>query len=350
MKIIKWIKILFYNLVVTLVLFLLVDVSYTFLSNFKGIISAQLQRIVRHPDLHHTLKEHYIDTENRICTDRNGFKVDCENKDRTLLSYDVIFVGDSFTEGIALPYKDTFVGMYDLAHPSLRVANLGVISYSPTRYLQKVSNFLNESFKTKHVVVFPDISDMRDEAIIHRYESFKMPESYLFIHKNFVLTGQIIEYTISGGLLPMCPFFHVDGFFCAPRKRDRGRDWVDNPNAKGFEPLGVSKAIERSLSKMEQLYNLLDRQGIKLSIGVYPWIENLRDYDENTTQVQIWKKFCEQRCFAFINAYPDFFEIERTQGVEKLENDYTLPDDSKHFNKNGNKVVFEVLNREFKVD
>lgn len=270
--------------------------------------------------------------------------------DRSSLSFDVVFIGDSFNEGMGLPYEDTFVGMYDLAHPSLEVANLGVRGYSPTRYLEKISYYLDRGLKTKHVIVFIDISDMQDEVIVHRYESYLFPKTSKLIRKHLIFTSEIVE-GIAWRIIP-CLVGNNFTFQCILSPY-RGRfSWADaSNNAKIFEPLGISGAIERSLLKMERLWGLLNKHGIKLSIGVYPWFGNLKHGDENDLQVKTWKKFCEYRCFSFINTYPTWFTLKEKLGIGNVIKRYSLwPKDKVHFNKNGNQVIFEVFNKEFKFD
>ena len=341
----KWTKILSYNLVIAITLFLLIDFAYT-----RFILPPPHLRhgyeIIDHPVFHHTFRPQVDRTREtyRLCTDANGFKTHCANINRSSLAFDVVFIGDSFTEGISMSYEDTFVGMYDLAHPALKVANLGVTSYSPTRYLQKVSYYIDKGLQTKHVIVFIDSNDSRDEATLATYESFLYPKITLFIHKNFTFT-KLITYLITHIAPIPCLFgYSVNDLECY---------WTDNvaiPNAQGYEAIGgVSQAMERSLSAMEELWSLLYQHGIKLSVGVYPWLSQLKQDGENNHHVKRWKDFCEQKCFAFINTFPAFFHLKEDLGLENTIEKYYLKNNP-HFNKNGNKVIFEVLNNEFKAD
>ena len=81
----------------------------------------------------------------RVCTDGNGFKSACGTK--TFKIFDIGIIGDSFTAGTGIPYEDTFVGIIANANLSLRIANLAVGSYSPTIYLTKVQNLIDNGFK-----------------------------------------------------------------------------------------------------------------------------------------------------------------------------------------------------------
>ena len=348
----KWIKIFSYNLVIAIALFLVIDFVYTHSLN---TIMQYRATIIKHPAFDYTLRAGVDETHaSRLCTDTNGFKVHCDDINRSPLAFDVVFIGDSFTEGIKLNYEDTFVGMYDSAHPSLKVANLGVRSYSPTRYLKKISHYIEKGLETEHVVVFIDISDMHNEARLHNYESLLFLKTILFIHKNLTLTEYLTAklLTVPVPCMPMTKFRYFECFYYKDKDEDGvvyyGEHWTYRPSTKAFEPLGLSGTIEKLLGKMEELWRLLDKHGIKLSVGVYPWPHQLRYDNVDSLQVKIWKEFCEQRCFAFINAFPAFFRLKAELGIENTLKRNRLSDGrGVHFNKNGNKVVFEVLNREF---
>ena len=153
---------------VTISLFILIDV---FLGAWvmSLVRPADLFRI-RHPIYHHSLKPNFDGIgrwgtwTHRICTDTNGFKSSCDQKRTATKHYDLAFLGDSFTEGVGLPYEKTFVGMVAAQTPTLNIANLGVVSYSPAIYLAKLKALYAEGYQFKHVIVFIDIGDAYDEA------------------------------------------------------------------------------------------------------------------------------------------------------------------------------------------
>ena len=152
----------------TLVLFLLVDVCFG--AWVIALVRPSEPFRVRHPVYHHTLKPNYDGLGRwgtwsyRICTNGEGFKTSCEQKHSTKKEFDVAFIGDSFTEGIGLPYEQTFVGMVAAKNPDLSIANLGVVSYSPAIYLAKLKDLFAKGYRFNHIIVFIDIGDAYDEA------------------------------------------------------------------------------------------------------------------------------------------------------------------------------------------
>ena len=154
--------------IATILLFLLVDLVLG--AWVIALVRASESFRVQHPVYHHTLKPNYDGLGRwgtwsyRICTNAEGFKTSCAQKTSPKKEFDIAFIGDSFTEGIGLPYEQTFVGMVAAKNPELTVANLGVVSYSPAIYLSKLKTLYAEGYRFKHVIVFIDIGDAFDEA------------------------------------------------------------------------------------------------------------------------------------------------------------------------------------------
>ena len=125
----------------------------------------------KHPIFHHTFKANYDgfgvwgDKQYPICINSLGFKSYCGDDSKMTTNYDLVFIGDSFTEGIGMAFQDTFVGVISHNFPKLRIANMGVSSYSPSIYLSKVKNYIQKGFSLNHLIIYIDISDISDEVI-----------------------------------------------------------------------------------------------------------------------------------------------------------------------------------------
>ena len=91
-----------------------------------------------------------------FCTDNHGFRYRCDSKKRGKF-FDYAFMGDSFTEGSSVSYEESFVGIFE-NKTNKKVANLGVVSYSPKIYLSKLNYLLNNGFVFAHVIIPIDIS------------------------------------------------------------------------------------------------------------------------------------------------------------------------------------------------
>jgi hypothetical protein len=83
----------------------------------------------------------------------------------------VLFLGDSFTEGVGMSYEQSFVGLLSVRLPAVEFFNGGVMSYAPTveyRELRRVGPVLQPAL----VVVLVDPSDIQDE-IYYEQEGVK---------------------------------------------------------------------------------------------------------------------------------------------------------------------------------
>lgn len=169
--------------ILVIILIIILDLS---LSNIFTKIQKNRERVglgIPHPNYHHDFIKYGYSAESgrlgdyELYTNSIGFK-DKSNR-RIFRKTDkrrIVFIGDSFTEGILLNYEDTFVGMIDsvVTSKNIEVLNAGRVSYSPIIYWRK-SKYLIEEVKLKfdELIVFLDISDIDDEASYYNLSSEK---------------------------------------------------------------------------------------------------------------------------------------------------------------------------------
>ena len=320
---------------------------------------------VHHNVYHHDLgvdlykaPQHWGEMTYELCTNNFGFKSSCDNisSEKKL---DVVFIGDSFTEGVGLAYEDTFVGLFAKDNPKLKVENMGVSSYSPSIYRSKIQYYLDQGMTFDHVYVFIDVSDIHDEAI--KYERLisnkvidrtqliedSSHEDMTLIIAKWVKTNFPILSTVRSKLkLKMSSLDYLDHdsnrgleFGLNPRA-----EWTHNTQSKAYGDKGVQFGIDTAIHHMKELYRLLNERNIKLSVGVYPWPNQLKYDTVNNLHVKIWRNFCKDKCASFIDANPVFFEYLRVNGNVKTYKDLYIYGDV-HFNKVGNNIIFEEINK-----
>jgi hypothetical protein len=244
----------------------------------------------------------------------------------------VVVIGDSFTEGIGLAWEDSFVGMFARGAAGLEVLNAGVLSYAPSVYYRKTASLIDAGYKFDELVVYLDISDIQDEAIAYREEAsgaivyvgyavnfwatvddpaWRLPESegadkppagpkaWLRNH----LAYSNIAYTLLKE--------KIKGRREPPKKMLRSY-WTVDPRIPGYGEMGVEGGIGKAVAYMDRLHELLAKNGIALSVAVYPWPDQLEFDTEASRQVGLWKTWCERRgCAHFIDHFPDFFAYTR---------------------------------------
>ncbi|MEZ5787169.1 MAG: hypothetical protein R3D62_12065 [Xanthobacteraceae bacterium] len=185
----------------------------------------------------------------------------------------ILLIGDSFTEGIGLSFEDSFAGLLFQAgkqlEPPVEFLNAGVISYSPSLYYKKVRHLVEHGWCVNEVVVFPDLSDIPDEAVgyfcfdddpkYHRYcnpdNLYDVPEQWTFnkfLQRSFKITDRvrlIVKHYLIYDSERIAKLFNWSDF----------TGWADAgcDTGNGFKPLGVESGIARALQNMGRLADYL---------------------------------------------------------------------------------------------
>jgi hypothetical protein len=287
----------------------------------------------------------------RVCTDVNGFKSDCGNIFTSRTNFDIAFIGDSFTEAIGVPYEDSFVGLFANANPDLNVANLGVVSYAPTVYRAKIEDFIRRGYEFNHVIVFVDISDIQDESQYFRdsrgnvlqssngaiNQSALLSEVKIHVKNNFSL----FAYAYRSVKQILIGDEGTSTVFSLERS-----EWTYDASSNAYGELGVNGSLEKAVREMTMLHELLEGEGVKLSVGVYPWPAQIREMmlndSDSNMQAEIWRDFCINRCVHFINMFPRYFDLVKNSSVDDVYNRYFIQGDV-HYNREGNQLIHEAL-------
>ena len=352
-------KIFFLIWFIFLPLFLILIFDLFFGKYFFPNINETENIYIRHSIYHHTIKPNF-NSELRwgknlytACSNNLGFKSKCNIKANK--NFDLAFIGDSFTEGIGYPYEKTFVGIIE-KESKLKIANLAASSYSPIIYFFKTKELLNDGISFEHLIVFIDISDVQDEAEIYKDCGQYVCER-IFYGRNSFLIDLRIKLVKS---LPLHYNFYKKVKSLVLKKPNRLYDketsyldknfnrsaWTYNHEISGYGDGGVKEGIKNSLLYMKKLHKLLEENEIKLSVAVYPWPGQLLHDQENSLQVKIWKKFCENRCSRFINYFPVFFDFLKNQSKDQVIEKFYIPGNF-HFNEDGNKLIADFFVKNF---
>lgn len=277
----------------------------------------------------------------RVITDSLGFR-DAVAREVPLRTDRprILFIGDSFTEGIGLPYEQTFVGRFARAFPELDVLNAGVVSYAPSAYYEKLKHLLERGFEFDEAFVYIDVSDVRDEAIGYCYDDqavLQMRDLRL-CEIGPCTSGEPVQRVWWKEALKSALYI-PDFIYQTLKRRQRsaqsapeipldereatgpgavyGRDtdvrasWTYEPDTPCFGRLGIEGGIRKAVAQMDRVHGLLAARGIPLSVGVYPWPQQLLYDDEGSRQVEIWRDWCAGKCRSFFDHFPAFFRYRR---------------------------------------
>ncbi len=281
----------------------------------------------------------------QICTNDIGIRISClENK--TIKDYEILFIGDSFTEGVGLPYEKTFVGIFE-KEKNYKIANLAVSGYSPYIYYKKILSYEEkiDFKKVKEVIVFIDISDNQDD-LRHEKINFQKTQNQniskekknlismkSYFRKIFPLTYEIL-FQIKNFKLPKPRYRYVQSYGASA--------WTYNKKVTNYD---FNEGIKKNIFYMEKLYKFLKSKNINLSISIYPW-PNTLIYDKSSSlHVKIWQDFCLNKCKNFINYFPIFFENKSSLSLDeaKIKIDKYFFKYDMHFNSNGHQKISKHL-------
>lgn len=249
----------------------------------------------------------------------------------------IVFIGDSFTEGLGFPFEKTFVGLISkaLQTENIEVLNAGVGSYSPKLYYLKMSYLLDRlRLKIDRLVVFIDVSDIQDEIV---YKNFT-PRDHdacgaLITYLKYYMIRHSVIGNIGDRLInnKAAPAYEADDEFAG----ERGK-WYQYPIYEKWGKKGSLLAEDY----MRRLVQLCGKHNIALSIVVYPWPEQLWEGTAENGHVLFWKRFAEQERVRFFNLTPFFLSSDPGGTADK----YYLPDDI-HFNEAGHALVADTFLR-----
>ncbi|MFO8048303.1 MAG: hypothetical protein R6U29_04650 [Desulfosudaceae bacterium] len=304
------------------------------------------------PVYHHDFRKNQVvptaawgDRRYPLYTNSLGFKDSSPRQvPLTSAAYRLIFMGDSFTEGIGLAYQDTFAGLTArrLAPCQVEVLNAAAVSYSPIIYWRKTKYLLEQTgLRFDEMVVFLDISDVRDEAESYYLDEKNRVQSRLFEDKQ---TRQAIIDRIrkEGAVDSMARFMGILQSYALPPYWDTGKWTIDRDL---YQQVG-KPGLRRMDNYMTRLKNLLDRHGIKLTVAVYPWPPQLRAGDRDSVHSAYWRNWCRRQGVEFIDYFPVFFETMGETPPKTFIDRYFINGDA-HWNRQGHQLVADIFCQRF---
>ncbi|NDC77106.1 MAG: SGNH/GDSL hydrolase family protein [Chitinophagia bacterium] len=293
---------------------------------------------------HHGLRPNfdgraYWDGFYRMTTDNLAFK-NRPGKRTELTKHGprTVWLGDSFTEGVGIEYDQTFVGLFDKAYPEREMVNLGVVSYSPKLYKQKLRYFHRRGLEYDDLILCLDISDIQDELVYGGREQLvdtrKRP---LYKTIQWLRSHSLIFRALQWVASKRDTYKRIVGReFKSSEERDK---WTDND--KVFEEWG-RMGLESATANMDTVVTMQRSLGRRMALVVYPWPNHIRNSSFRNRQTEHWSAFCARHGIAFVNLF-DAFEREcRRIGNEKVLSEYFIEKDV-HWTKAGHAFIYRSL-------
>lgn len=287
-----------------------------------------------------------------LCTNSLGFR-DREQRQVPMTSskYRVVWIGDSFTEGIGFDYENTFVGMFDInSDSSEEHLNMGVASYSPELYARKLEDYFGKGLKIDRINVCLDVSDVQDE---------------IFYSTAYYKTPRIDEY-MDKGVLHRLPFFmeyannNIRSLTLALVRKELGLNGkIYNPKTS---PIKLQYAYERErvvddrvlfdrwgrtgvslmAKNMDRILDSARRKGIDLRVVIYPWPNTVETGVFDNEYTRYWQAYCKRNGIPLINLFESFKTFSDRMGARKTIDSLYIKGDV-HFSRAGNRFVYDEI-------
>jgi hypothetical protein len=259
----------------------------------------------------------------------------------------VVFIGDSFTEGIGVDYEKTFVGLVEeaLSREGVEVLNAGAASYTPIIDYRKTKHVLEDvGLRFDELIVFIDIGDIQDETTYALDAAGRVAfKQHRWVAENRAnwehgkpawLASQRLHNVLRKHTLVASTAY--DALLAAlTRGPRRAAAWT--LDASVFEQYGRA-GLEKAQENMDRLADLAARHGVRLTVAVYPWPDQILHRDLDSRQVAVWREWSRRRGAGFIDVFPSFM---RGDAAEIVRREFIGGDI--HWNEAGHRRVADVV-------
>ena len=264
----------------------------------------------------------------------------------------LLFLGDSFTEGVGCRYEDTFVGRIDasLGSEGIEVLNGGVGSYSPTLYERSARHLIGDlRLEVNGVVVFLDLSDIHDECLYFERDDDSVGRwelGHKWAHTPEWLTKlewplHAVEW-VHKNSLALNIFLRLRSGFPKPNQNGeptyatghrRGSWDINDEHWNQFAEIGLARAT----AKMNKLRVFLSEHHIPMTLAIYPWPDQiLARHTSSSRHSKHWAAWSAENKVPFLNLFPVF--IDSKAKSEVIIKQFYIPGDF-HWNEEGHDLA-----------
>lgn len=271
--------------------------------------------------------------------------------------YRILLIGDSFTEGLGVEYSKTYAGLItkQLDKSGIQVLNAACVTYSPTIYLRKVQDLLEKGLRFNELVVFLDVSDIADETEYfflddkgnvgsHMEKLYELTQARRKREEEAGIalptrsknrTSSLMQTLQQNSLLMRFSFYIYFQIFPKPPVTNFYRSaWTQiRESYINYAVKGLPQASRR----MTDLLNLLRDRGIRMTVVIYPWPDQLTAKEKMNLQEIYWTAWSFKNGVSLIDCFPNF----RKKTVEESFQ-YYIRDDM-HFNEKGHALMADII-------
>tara|TARA_Y100000590_G_scaffold207639_1_gene235100 strand:+ start:1519 stop:2622 length:1104 start_codon:yes stop_codon:yes gene_type:complete len=296
-----------------------------------------------------------------VYTDSNGFRYSGRKNNESNEKKVAVFFGDSFTYGMGLEYKKTFIGLMENRKKEYQLLNLGVPGYSPSVFNYQLKNLLKNNLIPNKIFFVLDLSDVSEEASqwdinkkfdhpiqinistqenLRKGDENKLKENFKgsrLIARSINNFFRNIRLNISNvkekkkipGYSGWGNFLYMD---------------LDDTDQNLWKPFGFNKAIDKIKENTKEISLIANSINADFYIVIYPWPDTLHYGQKSFNWEKFSNKLCEDvGCTKLINLFPDFINIKENSD-DWLTRLYIGGD--LHISEYGQKIVAERLLKE----
>jgi len=272
----------------------------------------------------------------------------------------ILFIGDSFVEGVGYPYTQTFCGyLTNMADTSeTEILNAGVASFSPRLSYLRLKNLLEEEhLQVNDIYCFVDYSDLADELV---YEDFKPQEATffsniiyaikVFYRKNSIIYN-VTTFINQQAFLTKNNIPPTDGFlYWAKTNNNFLKNCKDYFVVRNSWHLLLTEdacarkgatLLEKSIAYIQLL---CQKHRVNIHFVVYPTRGSfdLDNYEINLIN-NFYKNIFTQNKISYLNLYEEMIQNNPSENM-KIKEAYYIPNDP-HWNDKGHQFVAQYLYR-----
>jgi hypothetical protein len=292
----------------------------------------------------------------KVYTDENGYRYSKRKRQNQLVN--IVFLGDSFTYGYGVDYKDSFPGIIENKIKNYEIYNLAAPGYGTQKYHYQLNEFFKKKTASKIFLIL-DMTDISDAAfrwnkideivtpvIKSKHVLKNISDWKKFKNSNFKGTRLLI-YNLRNFLR----FLKLKIISTNMGSKDRAlSSEIANFTYKKLDhdnKLNQTKllnAINIIKNNFQKISNLAKKNNANLYLVIFPWPETLINGQSEFN----WEKFAanlcsKNNCKKLINLFEDFNYIkENNQNWKNL----IYIDDDVHLKKFGNEIIASKIIKE----
>ena len=308
-----------------------------------------------------------------VITNKNGHRIGKKKSESKKEKDKILFLGDSFTYGFGVNYKDSISGLINSkSNNQFDIINFGVPGYSQSMTLHKLKKYLNDSknLKIKKVFYVLDLTDVHDESnrwinveglnhpVILDQSIEKEIKDNFEIKKKF-RTSRFLSY-VSNKILrnirkDIKNLFlkreeitsNGPGTFWGRFTHTPQKELYTDEQYKDLWPIKYNVGIKNIKLKLKEISEIISPYNAEFYILIHPWRETLELGQSEFS----WENFANEvcvftECTKVISLFDDIRDIKKINPYWKSEIYFNT---DVHFNKKGNiiyanRIYLEAFN------